>query len=48
MITEFYTKHSEYRNIPFPYLMDHLSDGKYRTADQLAQMAKKGDLATIW
>jgi hypothetical protein len=48
VITQFYTKHPEYRSIPFPYLMDHLSDEKYRTADQLAQMAQKGGLAAVW
>ncbi len=48
VITEFYSKYPEYRSIPFPYLMDHLSDEEYRSAEQLAQMAQKRNLATVW
>jgi hypothetical protein len=43
VITEFYTKHPEYRGIPFANIMDSLSDNKYKTADQLYQMALKGE-----
>jgi hypothetical protein len=41
VITEFYTKHPEYRGIPFGNLMDSL--GRYKTVDQLCQMALKGE-----
>jgi hypothetical protein len=43
-ITEFYVKHPEYRDIPFPFLMEFLSDKKCSTADELFQMALKGKL----
>jgi hypothetical protein len=43
VITEFYTKHPEYRAIPFANIMDALSDSRYKTADQLHQMALKGE-----
>ena len=41
VITEFYTKHPEYRGIPFANLMDSL--GRYKTADELYQTALKGE-----
>jgi hypothetical protein len=43
VITEFYTKHPEYRAIPFANIMGALSDSRYKTADQLYQMALKGE-----
>ena len=43
-ITEFYTKHPEYQDIPFPHLMQALSDTKSSSADQLYQMVQKGEL----
>jgi hypothetical protein len=46
-ITEFYTKHPEYQGIPFPFLMEFLSDKKCSTADELYQMALKGKLQVI-
>ena len=46
VITEFYTRHPEYRGIPFAYLLSFLSDRQYKTADQLYQMAVKGELRT--
>jgi hypothetical protein len=46
-ITEFYTKHPEYQGIPFVNLMKSLSDRNYKTADQLYQMALKGELHPI-
>lgn len=46
-ITEFYKKHPEYSEIPFPFIMEFLSDGKYRTADQLYELARKGELHVI-
>jgi hypothetical protein len=47
VITEFYTKHPEYQGIPFVDLMKSLSDRNYKTADQLYQMAQKGELRPI-
>ncbi len=47
VITEFYTKHHEYQGIPFPNLMDSLSDSKHKTTDQLYQMALKGEIRPI-
>jgi hypothetical protein len=41
VITEFYTKHPEYQGIPFASLLDSL--GKDKTADELYQMALKGE-----
>lgn len=41
VITEFYTKHPEYRGIPFASLLNSL--GKYKTSDELYQMALKGE-----
>jgi len=46
-ITEFYTKHPEYLGIPFPFLMEFLSDEKCTTADQLYQQAREGRLHVI-
>ncbi len=46
VLTEFYTKHPEYRGIPSAYLLSFLSDSQYRTADQLYQMAVKGEMRT--
>lgn len=47
-ITEFYTKHPEYRNIPFLYLMQFLTDKERKSADDLYSMAKSGKLSTSW
>jgi hypothetical protein len=47
VITEFYTKHPEYHGVPFVNLMKLLSDRNYKTADQLYQMALKGELRPI-
>ena len=41
VITEFYTKHVEYRNIPLTYMITLLIDGRYQTADELYQAAVK-------
>jgi hypothetical protein len=48
VVTEFYTKHPEYRGIPITYLMEFLSDSKYKSAEQLFQMARNGELRTNW
>ncbi len=47
VITEFYTKHPEYQGIAFVNLMKVLSDRNYKTADQLYQMALKGELHPV-
>jgi len=47
VITEFYTKHPEYHGVPFPFLMEFLSDGKSATADQLYQRALKGEIRPV-
>jgi len=46
VITDFYTKHPEYQNIPEAYLLSLLSDREYKSADQLYQMALKGAIDT--
>ena len=46
VLTEFYTKHPEYQNIPEPYLFTFLSDRNNKTADQLYQMALAGKIDT--
>jgi hypothetical protein len=46
VITDFYAKHPEYRSIPFGYLIWFLTDNQYKTADQLYQMAQKGEIRT--
>jgi len=46
VITDFYTQHPEYQNIPFFYLMRYLSDRQYKTSDELYRMALKGELRT--
>ena len=46
VLTEFYTKHPEYQNIPTVYILSFLSNRNYKTADQLYQMAVKGEMRT--
>ena len=46
-ITEFYSKHPDYQGVPFPFLMEFLSDKKCSTGDQLYQMALAGKLRVI-
>jgi hypothetical protein len=46
-ITEFYSKHQEYWGVPFPFLMEFLSDKKCSTAEELYQMALAGKLHVI-
>jgi len=48
VLTQFYTEHPEYQNIPVVYLMRFLSDIQFKTADELYQMALKGDLRIIF
>lgn len=47
VITEFYTKHPEFRGIPFVNLIRLLSDRNRKTADELFQMAQKGALRPV-
>jgi hypothetical protein len=44
VITEFYTKHPEYRRVPFSSLLLLLSDKKHKTAEELYAMALKGEI----
>jgi hypothetical protein len=46
-ITEFYTKHPEYKGVPFPFLMEFLSDKKCSTAEELYQKAATGELHVV-
>jgi hypothetical protein len=48
VLTRFYTAHPEYQNIPFEYLMQYLSDEQNKTADDLYNMAKAGEMRTNW
>jgi hypothetical protein len=48
VITAFYTQHPEYRNVPFVYLMQFLTDKEHKSADDLYSMAKSGKLSTSW
>jgi hypothetical protein len=47
VITEFYLKHPEYRNIQLVILMHHLTDQQFKGADDLYTMAKHGDIGPI-
>jgi hypothetical protein len=47
VVTDFYTNHPEYRGIPFFNLIKLLSDGNNKTADQIYQMAKRGELRPL-
>ena len=48
VVTEFYEKYPQYRTIPHTYLMGHLNDREYKTADQLYEMARTGEIKTNW
>ena len=48
VLTEFYTVHSQYRNIPVLYLLRFLSDQDFKGADELYQMALNGKLRTVF
>jgi hypothetical protein len=47
VITEFYSHHPEYRGIPFMNIMKLLGDSSFKTADQLYQMALKGEIRPV-
>ena len=46
VITQFYTEHTEYHNIPNIYLMVLLIDGHYKTADEIYRAAVNGHIPT--
>jgi hypothetical protein len=46
VITEFYTKYPQYRDIPYPYLLKFETDNQHKTADELHAMALDGRLRT--
>jgi hypothetical protein len=47
-ITQFYSKHPEYQNIPYEYLMTYMTDKENKTADQLYAKAKYGEIRNNW
>jgi hypothetical protein len=47
-ITSFYSKHEEFRNVPFIYLMQFMSDQQHKSPDELYAMAKEGRIRTHW
>jgi len=48
IITEFYTKHPEYRKVSFDFLLLYLNDKKFKTADELFEMAKRGEMNGVF
>jgi len=46
VLTDFYTKYPQHRNIPNLYLIQILTDDRYTTADGIYQMAVKGEIRT--
>lgn len=48
VITDFYQKYPKYRNIPYVYLMFLMSDGWYKTADEIYQGALEGKIRTTF
>ena len=46
-ITEFYSKHTEYQDVPFPFLLQDLSDKQAVTSDQLYKLALEGKVHAI-
>ena len=48
VLTDFYTSHPEYRGIPSAYLLEFLSDRRFKTADQIYQMALKGEIRSTF
>jgi len=47
VISDFYTKHSDYRAVPISELMLSLADGKCENADQLYQRALRGEMLRV-
>jgi len=48
VITRFYIDHAEYRDIPYEYLMQYLTDEQQKTADELGNTARAGEMRTHW
>lgn len=48
VITEFYTKYPQHRNIPYLYLMQLLKGEKVPTASDINSMAQSGSIRTHW
>jgi hypothetical protein len=48
VVTQFYAAHEEYRDIPYEYLMQYLTDKQKKNADELFKMAKYGEMRTHW
>ena len=46
VLTDFYTKYAQFKNIPYLYLMTILRDDQYKTADGIYQMALKEEIRT--
>ena len=46
VLTDFYTKYPQHRNIPDLYLIQILTDDRYTTADGIYRMAVKGEIRT--
>ncbi len=47
-LTEFYSRHAEYRDIPFSYLMEFLTSREHKSAQDLFVMAQTGAIRTKW
>lgn len=48
VITAFYSDHPEYRQIPFEYLMQYLTDDQHKSTEDLYKMARYGEMRTHW
>ncbi len=46
VITDFYQKYSQYRNIPYAYLMLVMTDDRFTTVDEIYQAALAGKIRT--
>ena len=46
-ITTFYTRHPELRGVPFPLILQQLSDRHHSTVDDLERMAQQGKLRNL-
>jgi len=47
VITDFYARHPEYRGVAFTNILELLDDRHHKTADQLYEMALKGELRPV-
>ncbi len=48
VITDFYQKYSQYRNIPYAYLMLVMTDDRFTTVDEIYQAALAGEIRTTF